>query len=434
VSTRVWNPLARKDRSGAQPRLNPDFWKFWTGQAISTLGTSFTVFALPLLVYKLTGSALNLGLTTAAEMLPYLFFGLIIGAWVDRLDRKRLMIVVDLLLGATIATVPALYALGHLSIWYIYAAGFVGSTLFIFFNSAEYAAIPSLVPTEMLVQANGRIEASYSAMQILGPLLAGALSAFVALPDLLLIDAFSYLVSAGALLMVRTSFNQPAEEQKERTTVRQDIVEGLRYVLGHPVLRNISLMMALVNFFATTIGSTLIYFAKHQLHAPNSGIGILFSAGAAGTVVISLLAGPLRKRWSFSRVALTALAIDGALTVVLAFTPWLVAALFVWALMSGAGLLFNINTRSLRQAIVPNHLLGRVMSVAGVLAWSAIPLGALLGGIAIDRTGNVVLVYAVIGVITCALPILFSFTALGHADDYIPAQQPAPEEAESLAG
>jgi len=150
-------------------RLSGDFWRFWTGQTVSNLGSSFTQFALPLLVYKLTGSALNLAISSAADFLPYLLFGLVIGAWVDRVDRKRLMIWTDLLRALVIAAIPILYALHALSVWWIYALGFVSSTLTIFFNAGEFAAIPSLVEGDDLVTANGRIQASYSAASVVGP-------------------------------------------------------------------------------------------------------------------------------------------------------------------------------------------------------------------------------------------------------------------------
>src|SRR5215211_3656619 len=121
--------------------LSADFWKFWVGQTISNLGSSFTAFALPLLIFKLTGSALNLAIATATQFLPYLLFGLLIGAWVDRVDRKRLMIVTDLLRALLLASIPLLAALDLLSVWWIYIAGFLISTLTIGFNSAEFAAI-----------------------------------------------------------------------------------------------------------------------------------------------------------------------------------------------------------------------------------------------------------------------------------------------------
>src|SRR5437870_10971438 len=107
----------------ARTRLSADFWKFWTGQTISQLGSSFTQFATPLLIFKLTHSAVNLGIATAANFVPYLLFGLIIGAWVDRVDRKRLMIAVDLMRAAVIATIPLLSVLHVLHVWQIYLIG-----------------------------------------------------------------------------------------------------------------------------------------------------------------------------------------------------------------------------------------------------------------------------------------------------------------------
>jgi MFS family permease len=412
-------------------RLSGDFWKFWTGQTISNLGSSFTLLALPLVVFKLTGSAINLAITTTAFFLPYLLFGLVIGAWVDRVDRKRMMILVDLGRAAVIASIPALAAVDALSVWWIYAVTFLSSTLTIAFDSGEFAAVPSLVDRDDLVTANGRIQASYQTAQFVGPLLAGALfGAGVSVEGVLLADAASFLVSAVALGTVRGSFNPPEDPDREAKSLRRDVVEGLRYVLGHPVLRNISLMMALFNFVGSTTIAQLVLFAKEQLDASDSQVGLLFSAGSAGIVVLSLLAGPIRRRLPFSVAALGALMLYGILTFVFAWMEAFWLALPLWALISGLGLFFNINTISLRQEIVPSHMLGRVISIAGVLAWSAIPVGTLLGGWAIEATGDVALVYAVIGVLTFLIAFSFRFTALGHAEDFIEQQaEPAPEPA-----
>src|SRR5881398_1765121 len=169
-------------------RLNSDFWKYWTGQTVSNLGSSITLFALPLLVFKLTGSALSLGITTAATFLPYLLFGLILGAWTDRVDRKRMMIGTDIGRALIVASIPMLFAFGLLTIWWIYIVAFIHATLKICFDAGEFAAIPSLVNQDDLVTANGRIQASYSGASILGPLLAGVLVTLVPLSALLLFD------------------------------------------------------------------------------------------------------------------------------------------------------------------------------------------------------------------------------------------------------
>jgi MFS family permease len=400
-------------------RLNLDFWKFWLGQTLSNLGSSITLFALPLLVYQLTDSALNLALASTFSFLPYLLFGLLIGAWVDRTNRKRLMIGVDLLRAVVLLSVPLLAAFDLLSIWWIYLVAFTNGTLTTCFQAAEFAAIPSLVDRTNLVTANGRIQASYSAAMVIGPLLAGVLIGLLPLAWLLAFNATTFVISAGLLSLIRISFN--AAETPHSANILGDIGAGLRYVWGHPVLRNISIMMALVNLFGSTAHAQLVLFASTHYRADETQVGLFFSAGALGVVLLSLLAGPLRKRFSFSTVALGALMLEGVMLIILTLTQLYWLGLIIWALAMGLGILFNINTGSLRQAIVPGHMLGRVMSVAMVLAWSVIPLGTLLGGLAIEQTGNVSLVYAIIGLMTFVIPLGFSFTPLGRAERYLPA-------------
>ncbi len=409
----------------ATTRLGSDFWKFWAGQTVSNLGSSVTLFALPLLVFELTGSAVNLGLTAAVTALPYLLFGLVLGAWVDRTDRRRLMIAADIARALLVASIPLLATLDRLAVPWIYAAGFAGSTLTICFDAAQFAAIPSLVPMRDLVTANGRLQASFSAATILGPMLAGFALAAGPIETLLLVDALSFLVSAGSLALIRRGFNAAVGdgEAKPPTSLGRDVMDGLRYVLGHPVLRLISAMMLLVNFVGITTYAQLVLFAKERLGAGDAEVGLLYAAEGAGVVVLSLLAGPLRRRWSFSVIALGALMASGLLTIALAATTSYPTAVALVAAMAGLGVLFNINTGSLRQAIVPNHLLGRVISVAMVLASAATPAGALLGGWAIERTGSVAVVFAAIGGLVFLIALGFGFTPLGRAGRYLPPEE-----------
>jgi len=398
-----------------------DFRRFWIGQVISQLGSSFTLFALPLLVYRLTGSPVNLGITTAANFVPYLLFGLVIGAWVDRVNRKRMMIAVDLLRAVTIGAIPFLGFLRLLEVWHVYAVAFASSTLTIWFEAGEFAAIPSLVGQDDLVRANGRIQASYSAAQVVGPILAGMVVAIAPIYTVLLVDAASFVGSAGSLAFIRGSFNREPE-RGERTAIRSDVLEGLRYVLRHPILRNISAMMALYNFVDATTYAQLVLFAKIRLAASDAQVALLFSAGSFGVVMLGLVAGRIRRRLPFSVAALGSLVVVGFLTAVLAYNRIYWLALILWGLAQGLGIFFNINTGSLRQSIVPDQLLGRVISIAGVLAWSAIPLGTLLGGLMVKWTGDVALVYAVIGGLLVLIAVGFAaFSPLGRAEEHLPA-------------
>ena len=201
---------------------------------------------------------------------------------------------------------------------------------------------------------------------------------------------------------------------------RGNITEGLKYVLGHPVLRNTCLMMALVNCVGFTVYAQLVLFAKERLGASDTQVGLLYAAGSVGMIALALAAGPLRRRLPFSKVALGTLMLGGVLIVLLASTRWYPLAVLLWASTWGLVVLFQINSNSLWQTIVPRRLLGRVQSVVSVLSWSAIPLGTFVGGVAIERTQNVALVYGVIGVTIFLAALAFSFTALGHAERYLP--------------
>jgi len=403
-------------------QFNSQFWFFLSGETVSRFGSSVTLFALPLLVFQLTRSPLNLSIATAVNFLPYLLFGLTIGAWVDRLDRKRLMVYVDIANAIGIATIPALASLGLLTVWWIYLVGFVNSTFSICFDAAADAAVPHLVAKEHLVVANGRLQASYYAATVIGPLLAGLLVAVMPAANLLLIDASSFLVSAIALVLLRGSFNSPTKRPSNQS-IRQDIGEGLHYVWNHPVLRNISLMLLLINLVSSTRLSQLVFFAKSSLHATDTQVGWLYSAAGIGVVLLSLTAGFLRAKFRFSVIALGALLLSGVCTIIMALVPWYWLTLIMWALVAGLVTLFNVNTTSLRQEVVPSHMLGRVGTIARVLAWSANPVGAFLGGMIISWTQNVSLIYAIIGVCGVLISFLFSFTAIGRAEQYLPKKE-----------
>jgi hypothetical protein len=412
--------MARPPREGAR-RLGRDFWLYFSGQSVSQLGSSFTIFALPLLVFKLTHSATNLAITTAAEFVPYLLFGLVLGAVVDRVDRRKMMLRTDLARAGVIAVLPVLALFGVLEVWQIYVVTFVQSTLGILFTCGEFAAIPALVGEDELVTANARIMATNNVGPILGPAVAGALVAFVPVAQLLFFDAGSFLVSAGCLTAIRRSFDAGMKPVARAGSLVRSLLavrEGLGYVWRHPVLRSISIMMALINFVYSTAEAQLVLFAERALNASNSEVGFLFACGAAGIVVVSLAAGPIRRRLSFAVIALGAIVVSGLALTAMALVHSYPAALVLWGASSGFGLLLNINTGALRQAVVPPQLFGRVVSVAQVLAWSAIPLGSIAGAAAINAS-SVTTVYAAIGVLIVAIALAFALSPVRKGDRYL---------------
>ena len=399
--------------------LSLDYWVFWVGFAISSLGSAFTGFALPLLIFKLTGSAVNLGLATAINYLPYPFLGLLVGAWVDRANRKLVLTITTVLNGVTIGSIPLMAASGHLTLTWIYGVLIVQATTRLFTTAAAAAAVPSLVPSNRLMYANGLTQASNSTMMVVGPLLAAGLAALLPLTSLMAVDALSYFFPAAGLMLVRRGFNVPREAAREPQSLRVDIAEGVKFIFHHPVLRNISLMMIAVNFFSLIVPTQLVFYAKVALHASNSQVGILFAANALGVAVLALAAAPLRRHISVSRLLL---GLQGVITIAMAQVHIFWVVLPLAAAWNGLGAVFTINTTSLRQSLAPNHLLGRVVMTAGVMGASVVPLGALAGAFAIERTGSISLVFSGIGVAILLLAVGFSFTALGQAERYLPAE------------
>jgi hypothetical protein len=391
--------------------LRRDFWLLWSGLTVSELGTAFTLFALPLLVFELTGSALNLAIATAASFLPYLLFGLVIGAWVDRFDRRRVLIAADVARAVLIASIPVLSELGLLRVWWIYLVGFAATTVTIAFDAARFAVVPRLVAGSDLVAANGRLSAGAHAAHVLGPLLAGALLAS-GLPtaEILYADAASFVLSGVAVASIATALRDQARPVRAR--LRRAVAEGAGFVFRHPVLRNLALLGALSNFVGATLWTQLVLFAKERLDAADAEIAVFWSAGSAGALALAVGAAFIRRRVGFGGAVLGATAVSGIATVALAVSPWLWPAVALWGLTIGVGQFVSINTTSLRQTITPPELLGRVSTVGQVLSWSAIPAGALVGGWAIEATGTVAGVYAAIGILKLALAVSFSFTAL----------------------
>jgi MFS transporter len=410
------------------------FWTYWTGQTISTFGSSITTVVLPLLIFQLTRSALTLSFTLVASVLPYLLFGLLIGAWVDRVNRRRLMIFADLGRASAIAAIPLASAVGMLSVWWIYAVAFLSSTLTIGFDAANFAAVPALVRADELVRANGRIQASYATMRVAGPLLAGVLLAVLTLPQLLWFDAGSFLVSAGSLLLVGVSFNtarpalavarQEAEQAAPlpaaRKTIWREIGEGLGYVLGHPVLRTITVLLLLINFILPTVSAQLVLFGSAVLGASASQIGFLYAGASGGTVLVSLLAPRIGRRPPLGQLALAGLGVEGLAILLAAQLHVYGVVLLLWAVRGGADVLFTISSYSLTQRVVPSQLLGRTITVIRVLTWSTASLGAVLGGLAIAQTANPVLVYSVIGAGVAIVSLVFCWTPVGAADRSMP--------------
>lgn len=407
-------------------RPNYDFWIFLVGQTISNLGTSFTTVALPLLIFKLTESPIHLSIATSANFLPYLLFGLIMGAWVDRSNRKRLMIILDILRAIIIVSIPILVYFNLLSIWYIYVVIFLTSALSIGFNSAQFASIPELVDHKDLVSANSKFQAGFSIASAAGPVLAGIMITLIPVYDLFLLDALTFVISSLSLLIIRRDLS--ARRERASTTIRRDIAEGVRFVIDNMVLRYLSLMIMITVLVSSTANAQIIFFAKEHLKVADSQASLFYAASSIGWLVFSLIASRIRKLVSFSAAIIGFTILRGITLIFLGMDQSYIGALILWGLGEGLTMISNIYTLSFRQTITPNHLIGRILSTGQVTAWSMIPLGTLIGGSVIQWTGSVGFVYAVIGLLLCLNGIIFIFTPVGRAERYLHKEEPQQTE------
>ena len=401
-----------------------DFWIFWTGQTISQIGSALTSTALPLLVFKLSGSALDLGLASAATWVPYPLFGLFIGAWVDRVNRKRLMIGLDICRAVVLAVLPLLALLGHVPIWWIYLVTFINSTLTIGFQSATTAAIPSMVAQDSLVKANGRILASTPFATIIGPFLAALLLAVTSLQAVLWCDALTFVVSAISLALVKTSFNAVAPQTRPKTSLRRDILDGLRYVLAQPVVRTLALFALLANLAVAVLYPQIVFYAKEVVVASDAQVGLFFTAAGIGAVIAMLSAGIQHKRLSYGMILLGSILLSGVCVLALIATRLYWVDLLCFGVMFGLIGLFDVAFNSILQAIAPNQLLGRVLTFTSVLAIFSVPFSSILGGLVIDQVNNVVLVFGVLGVFLVFLALVFVRSPLTRVEGYLPPAQP----------
>ena len=404
------------------------FRVFLAGQVTSNLGSSLTLLAVPLVVLHLTGSPADLGAAAAAEYLPYLLFGLPLGAYVDRWPRAATLLIVDALQSVVVLSIPLLATLGHLELGWIFLMAFVSSTLTIVHSSAEFALVPSLVAADDLVKANGRLSAAYSAATVSGPLIGVALFTFLDPVRMLWIDAATYLIAAVSLRYVYRHVVERPRGGPSRT-IRADIRIGLQFVFGNPVLRTISLVMLATNLLVgSVVEKQIVALAERRFAAGNDRVALLFAVAGLGAVSFSLAAARVGRVLGVSRTILAAL-FGGSLCIgAVGVLPWYVAVVVVWGIGAGLGALFSVNVNSLRQRLAPPEMLGRVMTVAAVLAWSARPLGSLAGGYAIEASGNIGAVFLVLGILQLLITVAALASPLRVADQLVAASQPPTRE------
>jgi MFS family permease len=392
---------------------HPDFIRLWSAETVSQFGTQFTQLALPLVAIDvLHVSAFQVAALTTVEFLPFLLVSLPAGVWVDRLRRRPILIVGDLSRAVLLGSVPVAYWLGHLTMAQLYIVGFLVGIATVFFDVAYQSYLPSLVERHQLIDGNGKLEISRAAAQLGGPGLAGIVINVLKAPAALAFDAVSFVGSALFIFSIRKS-EHSARTDAPRRRMREELREGLNYVLKHPFLKNIAACTALFNFFGNVGFAVLLVFARRELHLSPLAIGLALTLSNVGPLLAAFNANRISSRFGVGRTIIGASILGAPTFLVIPFAPegnaalaWLIPAFVVGGL---ANVIYNVTQVSLRQAITPERIQGRMNSVMRFIVWGTIPLGAIVGGVLASRIGvKQTLIVSGIGCFLPFLPVLFS--------------------------
>jgi MFS family permease len=416
-----------------------DFVKLWTGQSISEVGSQVSQLAIPwLAAVGLHASPIEFSLLGVLGFLPFILFALPAGVWVDRLRRRQILIVGDASRAVLLALIPILWAAGVLRIWHLLVLQFVIGVFTVFFDVAYQSYLPALIEREDLVDGNSKLQLTVSIAQVGGPSLSGGLIAAITAPYAIVADAVSFVISTLFMVRMRHRENVPERAEGEaHPKMWPQVKEGLAWVLGNRQLRAIAGCTGTSNFFGQILFAVFLLYAVRVLHLSSVSIGIAFAVGSVGSIAGALLANRLQKRLGVGP-AIVAYAIVFSCAGILfplaprSFPlPGLMAGL---AIFGFAGVAYNITQVSLRQAITPERLQGRMNAAMRWIVWGTIPLGTLAGG----AIGQVVGLHAALwvgaigGVPTFLWVLLSPVRSIREMPE--PVSEPTPAQAELEGG
>ncbi|MDX1436768.1 MAG: MFS transporter [Anaerolineales bacterium] len=369
-----------------------DFLKLWAGETISLLGSQLTALALPLLAANLLdASPGQMGFLGFVQYLPWLVVGLFAGVWVDHLRRRPLMVSANLCRTGLMVLIAAAALIGSLRIEQLYLIGFLFGSFTVLFDVAYVAYLPSLIDRDQLMEGNSNLQLSASAAEIAGPGLAGFLVQLASAPIAIAADAFSFAVSALSITSIRKTEPSP-EHGHSKPALLKDASDGLRIVLNHRLLRGFVGCSTFGNIAIDAHLAVYLLYLTRVLGVGAGTIGLLYSLAGAGGLVGASLSERLVARLGMGRattlsqlchgVCMTAIPLAALLGA--AALPLIGLAHFLWGLTAAT---YLIPGMSLRQAITPAHLQGRVTASQRFLTYGLSPIGFLIGGLLGEAIG-----------------------------------------------
>lgn len=378
----------------------PSLWRrrgygtYLGSQVVAQTGFQISMVAIPLTaVLVLDASPVQLGLLVAAERLPFLLFALMAGVLVDRYSRRQLLIVASVLRAPLVLTIPIAAAMDWMTVTQLYVVAFLLGTLTVLSDVAALSIMPSLVPQNLLTQANARLEAARAGSEVVGPGLGGALVQLITAPYALVVDAVSFLVSGAMLSALPRDEGRQENTEGGTRSAWQEIKEGVVFVWRSAVLRWNAAVAGLTNLIVYAFLAIQYLFIIDDLQLGAVFVGVFLSLGGVGGVLGSLAAGWISNRIGIGGGFLVGSATMAAGVVLVGVAP---AGMGLGLVLAGGGYLlfvcgipiFNVAAVTIRQAVTPAPLLGRTNATMRFLIWGTIPLGSVLGGVAAEATSS----------------------------------------------
>lgn len=365
-----------------------------------------TQLALPsVAILVLHAGAVQVGVLEALLFLAFPALGLVAGVWADRVRRRGLLIVCDILRMLAIGSIPVAGVLGHLTMTQVYAVAVISGIGTVFFEVSYQSYLPSLIERQDLIDGNSKLQVSQSTASVLGPAVAGFLIQAVSAATAMAVDAGSYLVSVLSLWWIRKPETSPRPEG-QRTGFLVELWEGVEVMFGNADIRNIAGCTGTSNLSSGMSGAVYLLFAYHQLHLSPGTVGGISAVGSVGAIGGALVAATLGRRLGLGRTLVVAMLLGAFGSVLIPLSPLgpdLILLGAGWLLLSFCATAYNVNQVSLRQAIVPLRLQGRLNATVRTLIWGTIPLGSVIGGMIGAHIGYQPTLYICAAINFCAV-------------------------------
>lgn len=374
--------------------MNPGFGVLWGGQAISIIGSQFSSLAIQLIaVTSLLASPMQMGFLTASQTFPYLILSLFVGVLVDRWPKRSLLLMADGVRAITLIATAALLVLGHMTVSALCAIVCFVSIFTLIFDAALDAAIPELFEPSRRLKVNSRMNMSLAGGDVVGPSMSGLALRVAGIMNTMLLDSLTYLISALCVFWAIPKGPKMGKERREATRdagIFRSIAQGIAFVSTNPVLRVLGIGSGIWNLAWSTVLAVLVLHSVRDLHLTTVQIGFVFASGGLGGIVGSILGWRLVQRFRQGPVlVLTPLiGIAGAVSLLLPSggNPFLVTALALFLYNLGESS-FGVNMQTVRQAVTPLHLMGRMDTAMRFCFKGMASLGAIVGGMAASRFG-----------------------------------------------